>query len=102
MATHASILAWRIPRTEETSGLQSMGLQRVRHDSATNTIVAVQYDDSINIYKHIYFIYYKVLTTGRLADTSFPSHNHHFLVANGENIKAPLSQKLSSNTVQYC
>ena len=32
MATHSSILAWRIPRTEEPSGLQSMWSQRVRHD----------------------------------------------------------------------
>jgi len=32
MATHASVLAWRIPWTEEPGGLQSMGLQRVRHD----------------------------------------------------------------------
>ena len=32
MATHSSILAWRIPRTEEPGGLQSMGLQRGRHD----------------------------------------------------------------------
>ena len=32
MATHSSILAWRIPRTEEPGGLQSMGSQRVRHD----------------------------------------------------------------------
>ena len=32
MATHSSILAWRIPWTEETGGLQSMGLQRVGHD----------------------------------------------------------------------
>ena len=31
MATHFSILAWRIPWTEEPGGLQSMGLQRVRH-----------------------------------------------------------------------
>ena len=31
MATHSSILAWRIPRTEEPEGLQSMGLQRVRY-----------------------------------------------------------------------
>ena len=31
-ATHSSILAWRIPWTEEPGGLQSMGLQRVRHD----------------------------------------------------------------------
>ena len=32
MTTHSSILAWRIPRTEETRGLQSMASQRVRHD----------------------------------------------------------------------
>ena len=32
MATHCSILAWRIPWTEEPGGLQSMGLQRVGHD----------------------------------------------------------------------
>ena len=32
MATHSSILAWRIPWTEESGGLQSMGLQRVRHN----------------------------------------------------------------------
>ena len=32
MATHSSILAWRIPRTEDPGGLQSMGLQRVRQD----------------------------------------------------------------------
>ena len=30
MATHSSILAWRIPRTEEPGGLQSMGSQKVR------------------------------------------------------------------------
>ena len=33
MATHSSILAWRIPWTEEPGGLQSMGLQRAGHDS---------------------------------------------------------------------
>ena len=32
MATHSSILAWKIPWTKEPAGLQSMGLQRVRHD----------------------------------------------------------------------
>ena len=32
MATHSSILAWRIPWVEEPGGVQSMGLQRVRHD----------------------------------------------------------------------
>ena len=34
MATHSSILVWRIPWTEEPGGLQSMGLQRVGHDWA--------------------------------------------------------------------
>ena len=32
MATHSSVLAWRIPWTEEPGGLQSMGSQRVRDD----------------------------------------------------------------------
>ena len=32
MATHASILAWKIPWTEKPGGLQSIGLQRVGHD----------------------------------------------------------------------
>ena len=37
MATHYSNLAWRIPQTEDSGGLQSMGSQRVRHDWATIT-----------------------------------------------------------------
>ena len=32
MATHSSVLAWRIPRTEKPDGLQSMGSQRAGHD----------------------------------------------------------------------
>ena len=39
MATHSSILAWRIPWTEEPGGIQSMGLQRVRHDWVTKHII---------------------------------------------------------------
>ena len=35
MATHSYILAWEIPRTEETGGLQSMGSQKFGHDLAT-------------------------------------------------------------------
>ena len=42
MATHSGILAWRIPWTEEPSGLQSTGLQRVGHDSMTETPMPVQ------------------------------------------------------------
>ena len=36
MATHSTILVWRIPWTEEPGRLQSMGLLRVRHDWVTN------------------------------------------------------------------
>ena len=39
MATHSSILAWRISQTEEPGGLQSTGLQIVGHDWATNTVL---------------------------------------------------------------
>ena len=42
MATHSSILAWKIPWTEELGGLQSMGSQRGGQDWATNTIVLIQ------------------------------------------------------------
>ena len=35
MASHSSILGWKIPWTEEPGGIQSMGLQRVGHDLAT-------------------------------------------------------------------
>ena len=38
MATCSSILAWRIPRTEEPGGLQSMESQRVGHDRATKKL----------------------------------------------------------------
>ena len=38
MATHSTILAWGILWTGEPGGLQSIGLQRVRHDWVTNTL----------------------------------------------------------------
>ena len=38
MATHSSILAWRIPWTEEPGGLQSIGSQRVGHDWSTKHV----------------------------------------------------------------
>ena len=42
MATHSSILAWKILWTEEPGRPQSVGLQRVRHDWATNTTTTVK------------------------------------------------------------
>ena len=43
MTTHSSILAWEIPWMEEPGGLQSMGLQRVGHDIATNIFYFSQF-----------------------------------------------------------
>ena len=40
MATPSSILEWEVPWTKESSGLQSMGLKRVRHDSTANTFTS--------------------------------------------------------------
>ena len=42
MATHSSILAWDIPWAKETGGLQSVGLQRVRHDKPLSTAQHIQ------------------------------------------------------------
>ena len=41
MAAHSSILAWRIPWTEEPGGLQFMGSQRVGHDRRNNSFTFI-------------------------------------------------------------
>ena len=46
MATYSSILAWRIPWTEEPGGLEPMGSQRVGHDWATTTTTILKNDIS--------------------------------------------------------
>ena len=45
MATHSSVLAWRIPGTEEPSGLPSMGLHRVGHDWSNLAVGAKEQTD---------------------------------------------------------
>ena len=49
MATHSSVLAWRIPGTGEPGGLPSMGSHRVRHDWSDLAVAAAWY----NQHKHI-------------------------------------------------
>ena len=46
MATHSSILVWRIPWMEEPGGLQSMGSQRVGHDFTQKKVSAYKSDSS--------------------------------------------------------
>ena len=48
MATNSSILAWRISWTEEPGELQSMGLQRVRHDWVTIPFTFYVHAETIN------------------------------------------------------
>ena len=62
MATHSSILAWRIPWTEEPGGLQSMGSQRIRHDWATNTTIYICICIYIYAYTHTHthIVFYTV------------------------------------------
>ena len=52
MATHSSILAWIIPWTEEPGWLQSMGLQRVRHNWITN-ICLFNTLNNCNLLEHV-------------------------------------------------
>ena len=54
-ATHSSILAWRIPWTEEPGRLQSMELQRDGHDWATNIFTFTQYKSWIYFLKRFVF-----------------------------------------------
>ena len=50
--TQSSILAWRIPLTEEPGRLQSMGSQRIRHDLATNFHFH-KYLDIVTVHFHL-------------------------------------------------
>ena len=49
MATHSSTLAWKIPWTEESCRLQSMGSQRVGHDGATSVSELILYVKERNL-----------------------------------------------------
>ena len=53
MATHSSILAWRIPGTEEPGGLQSMGSKRFGHDWTTKGSVVTQEENCMVLVKEI-------------------------------------------------
>ena len=53
-ATHCSILAWRIPWTEEPGGLQSMESQRVRHDWVTSIrFYGMYFSNHIQVFIHL-------------------------------------------------
>ena len=56
MATHFNILVWRIPWTEETGGIQSMGLQRAGHKITvreSNNVLIFLMMAEVNFFKHL-------------------------------------------------
>ena len=92
MVTHSNIPSWEIPWTEKSSSLQSMGLQRVRHDGArahTHTHTPYMHDIKptipyifyiyiyiyIYIHTHIYIYFYIVIRHGFLSSVrDFDNH----------------------------
>ena len=73
MATHSSILPWRIPWTEEPRGLQSMGSQRVRHDRATNTPTTIEDTDQDQPNRSEWVQDTELLCTSPVESTHLPS-----------------------------
>ena len=69
MAAHSSILAWRIPWTEEPGRLQSMGSQRVRHDLATKQQWTI-----------VEYLYYKTSLWKSKNSVHFINHYFKYLV----------------------
>ena len=70
MATHSSILAWRISWTEEPGRLQSMGSQRVRHNLATNTFL--HWIGYTHEHVHIYFKHSHNLSSIQIQLSKYP------------------------------
>ena len=71
MATHPSILAWRIPWKEEPSGLQSMGSQRVRHDWAASLSLSIGWRSPDSVYMHCAYVCRSSASTDLQTCTSY-------------------------------
>ena len=81
MATHSSVLAWRIPGMGEPSGLLSVGSHRVEHDRSDLAAVAVLYIPDINslsdiLFSNIFFHFMYYLFTLLIA--SFDTRSFQF------------------------
>ena len=58
MATHSSVLAWRIPGTGEPGGLPSTGSHRVGHDSSDSAAAAAAREIKVRIPAPLYFSFF--------------------------------------------
>ena len=68
MATHSSVLAYRIPWTEESGRLQSLVSQRVRHDSAPTHVVTTGYPYGKKIIFSLYLTPYTNINSKWIID----------------------------------
>ena len=66
MATHSSILAWRIPCTKEPSGLQSIGSERIGHDWSDLAHSFIFY------YYYYFFLFYNIVLVLPYIDMNLP------------------------------
>ena len=64
MATHSSILAWRIPGTEEPSGLLSMGSHRVRHYRSDLAAIRLLHLTGFVLFFFLWFFAFLLLVVG--------------------------------------
>ena len=76
MATHSSILAWRIPWTEEPGELQSMGSQRIRHNWATKQSIAQLTQGKENTWLHPPLAFLSHLSGVRKGEKHLQRHRH--------------------------
>ena len=65
MATHSGIVAWRIPWTEESDGLQVMGSQRVGHNWVTNTFTFKQWLASV-LWDEWWWLFFLIISSSYL------------------------------------
>jgi len=76
MATHSSILAWRIPWAEEPAYLQSLGLQRFRHDWATKHTTALLISLRVSI-TWLFFLFLHCINYHFSYSSLLPHSNKH-------------------------
>ena len=80
MATHSSILAWRISWTEDPGGLQSMGLQRVRHNlAAEHTHTLLQSLSSFSLSFSQWPCHLQIQRWNKIGTVSYFYHQFHHL-----------------------
>ena len=79
MTTHSSILAWRIPWTEEPGGPQSTGSQRVGHNRATNTCTFM-FTSKTDFELSVLYLYlvYLVILDDMTENYTHTLHQHHW------------------------